>query len=66
MTNEEAKMILVVTQATIGITVVNNTNNEAMVNFSKKLSEAVTIACDAIDAVTDKDISIEKGDKNDG
>ena len=62
MTNEEAKMILVATQAMIGITVINDTNTKAMVNFSKRLSEAVTIACDAIDAVTDKDISIEEGD----
>lgn len=66
MTNEEAKIMLVSLQALVGLAAVNDTNSEYMKEFSKRVTEAVNIACDAIDMATEKDITIEKGDKDNG
>lgn len=66
MTNEEAKLMLVSMQAMVGLAAMRDTNSEYIMELSKKLTEAVNIACDAIDMATEKDITIEKGDKDNG
>lgn len=62
MTNEEAKIMLVLMQTMVGLAAIKDPNSETM-DFSKKVTEAVNIACDAIDLATEKDINIEKRDK---
>ena len=64
MTNEEANTVLVATQAMVGLAAMRDTNSTYMMELSKKLTEAVNIACDAIDLATEKDITIEKKDKD--
>jgi hypothetical protein len=54
MTNEEAKAILNMLAGVTIMSAMNDPSNEALAKTSQKTIEAVKIACDAIDIVSER------------
>ena len=54
MTNEEAKVILNMLAGITIMSVMNDPSNDALAKTSQKTIEAVKIACDAIDIVSER------------